>query len=191
MTKNALLEKGPKNSGMGRPPLIWAMPERKRFFFIDVLPKADLFSQISKWSYVSVQITAYKDLWRACTFSPSSTPLKAPKGPPYTNLLVLHRRFTARLETLLERKSEGCVFVEGGRPHDLAAFDILVIEKENETLRGSSKFCECPPVCSFLRHQNQIPLADACVGFNGNLKKVVSINNFTITRPDNDQTCVR
>ena len=33
LTKNALLEKGPKNSGVGRPPpLIRAMPERKRFF---------------------------------------------------------------------------------------------------------------------------------------------------------------
>ena len=33
MIKNALLERGPKNSGMGRPPpLIRAMPERKRFF---------------------------------------------------------------------------------------------------------------------------------------------------------------
>ena len=36
--------------------------------------------------------------------------------------------------------------MEGGRPHDLAACDILVIEKENETLRGISKFCECPPL---------------------------------------------
>ena len=34
MTKNALLKRGPKNSGMGRPPpIIRAMPERKRFFF--------------------------------------------------------------------------------------------------------------------------------------------------------------
>ena len=33
LTKNALLEKGPKNSGVGRPPpLLRAMPERKRFF---------------------------------------------------------------------------------------------------------------------------------------------------------------
>ena len=39
MTKNALLQKGPKNSGMGRPsPLIQAMPERKRLFSIDVFP---------------------------------------------------------------------------------------------------------------------------------------------------------
>ena len=40
MTKNALLKRGPKNSGMGRPPLpiIRAMPERKRFFSIDVFP---------------------------------------------------------------------------------------------------------------------------------------------------------
>ena len=39
LTKNALLEKGPKNSGMGRPPpLIWAMHGRKRFFCIDVFP---------------------------------------------------------------------------------------------------------------------------------------------------------
>ena len=38
MTKNALLEKGPKNSGMGRlPSLIRAMPERKRFF-IEAFP---------------------------------------------------------------------------------------------------------------------------------------------------------
>ena len=83
----------------------------------------------------------------ACMYLfPLLHPLQAPIGPPYTNLLVLHRRFTAQLETLLERKSEGCVFVEGGRPHDLAAFDILVIEKENETLRGISKFCGCPPL---------------------------------------------
>ena len=35
-----LFLKGPKNSGMGRPPpLIRAMPERKRFFSIDVFPK--------------------------------------------------------------------------------------------------------------------------------------------------------
>ena len=34
LTKKALLERGPKNSGIGRPPpLIRAMPERKRFFF--------------------------------------------------------------------------------------------------------------------------------------------------------------
>ena len=39
LTKNALLQKGPKNSGMGRPsPLIRAMPERKRLFSIDVFP---------------------------------------------------------------------------------------------------------------------------------------------------------
>ena len=39
MTKNALLKRGPKNPGMGRPPpLIRAMPERKRFFSIDVFP---------------------------------------------------------------------------------------------------------------------------------------------------------
>ena len=105
--------------------------------------KADLFSQTSKWSYLSVQITAYKDLWRACTFSPSSTPLKAPKGPPYTNLLVLHRRFTAQLETLQPRKSEGCIFVDGKGEHDLASLDIDgsivllwsigALEAENET----------------------------------------------------------
>ena len=35
LTKNALLKRGPKNLGMGRPPppLIRAMPERKHFFF--------------------------------------------------------------------------------------------------------------------------------------------------------------
>ena len=33
MTKNALLKRGLKNLGMGRPPIIRAMPERKRFFF--------------------------------------------------------------------------------------------------------------------------------------------------------------
>ena len=39
MTKNRLLERGQKNSGMGRPPpLIRAMPERKRFFFHWGLP---------------------------------------------------------------------------------------------------------------------------------------------------------
>ena len=41
MTKNALLERGPKHSGMGRPPppIIRAMPERKRFFSVDPFPK--------------------------------------------------------------------------------------------------------------------------------------------------------
>ena len=41
MTKNAILERGPKISGMGRPPppLIRAMPERKRFFFIEAFPQ--------------------------------------------------------------------------------------------------------------------------------------------------------
>ena len=42
MTKNALLKRGPKNSGMGWPPphIIRAMPERKRFFSsIDPFPK--------------------------------------------------------------------------------------------------------------------------------------------------------
>ena len=35
MTKNALCEKEPKKSGMGRPPpLIRAIPERKRFFLL-------------------------------------------------------------------------------------------------------------------------------------------------------------
>ena len=39
LTKNALLERGPKNSGRGSPPpLIRAMPERKRFFSIDLVP---------------------------------------------------------------------------------------------------------------------------------------------------------
>ena len=53
MTKNALLVKGPKNSGMGRPPpLIRAMAERKRSFFIDVFPKTKSF-WISK-IYVTV-----------------------------------------------------------------------------------------------------------------------------------------
>ena len=31
----------------------------------------------------------------------------------YINLLLLHRRFTAQLERLQWRKSEGCIFVEG------------------------------------------------------------------------------
>ena len=36
LTKNALLKRGPKNSGMGRPPppLFREIPERKRFFFL-------------------------------------------------------------------------------------------------------------------------------------------------------------
>ena len=35
LTKNAQLEKGPKNLGIGRlSPLIRAMPERKRFFVL-------------------------------------------------------------------------------------------------------------------------------------------------------------
>ena len=41
MTKSALLEKGPKKSGIGRTPptLIRTMSERKRFFSVDVFPK--------------------------------------------------------------------------------------------------------------------------------------------------------
>ena len=40
MNKNALIERGPKSSGMGRPPpIIRAMPERKRFFPVDPFPK--------------------------------------------------------------------------------------------------------------------------------------------------------
>ena len=40
LTKNAFLKGGPKNSGMGRPPpIIRAMPERKRLPFIDLFPK--------------------------------------------------------------------------------------------------------------------------------------------------------
>ena len=39
LTKNALLKRGPKNSGMGRPPPpIQAMPERKRSFSVDPFP---------------------------------------------------------------------------------------------------------------------------------------------------------
>ena len=34
-------KKGAKNLGTGRPPLIWAMLERKRFFSFDVFPNAD------------------------------------------------------------------------------------------------------------------------------------------------------
>ena len=82
------------------------------------------------------------------------------------------------------------------------------LERNFKVLRVSSS-CK-RPVCSFLRHQNQNPVADVCVGFNGNLEIVVSINNFIIsitnqshisqaltitqswvTWPDNDQTCVR
>ena len=41
MTKNALLKRGPKNSGMGRPPPHHLGNARKKaFFFIDVFPKA-------------------------------------------------------------------------------------------------------------------------------------------------------
>ena len=52
-----------------------------------------------------------------------------PNHPPtptwqYTNLLLLHRRFTAQLETLQPRKSEGCIFVDGKGGHDLASLDI-------------------------------------------------------------------
>ena len=40
---NALLKRGPKYSGMGRPPpIIGAMPERKRFFSVDPFPKATM-----------------------------------------------------------------------------------------------------------------------------------------------------
>ena len=40
LTKNALLKRGPKKSGMGRPPpIIRAMPERKRLFSVDPFPK--------------------------------------------------------------------------------------------------------------------------------------------------------
>ena len=39
MTKNALLKRGPKNSGMGRPPPPYSGNARKKtFFFIDVFP---------------------------------------------------------------------------------------------------------------------------------------------------------
>ena len=71
-----------------------------------------------------------------------------PNHPPtptwqYTNLLLLHRRFTAQLETLQPRKSEGCIFVDGKGEHDLASLDIDgsivllwsigALEAENET----------------------------------------------------------
>ena len=40
LTKNALLKRGPKiRAWVDPPPIIWAMPERKRFFSIDVFPK--------------------------------------------------------------------------------------------------------------------------------------------------------
>ena len=41
LTKNALLVKGPKNSGMGRPlpPPHSGIAQKKTFFFIDVFPK--------------------------------------------------------------------------------------------------------------------------------------------------------
>ena len=53
MTKKALLEKGPKNSGMGRPPppLIRAMPERKRFFFQLMSSLIGLQLWSSRWHY--------------------------------------------------------------------------------------------------------------------------------------------
>ena len=38
LTENALLEKGPKHSGMVRPPLIRAMPERKQICSLNVIP---------------------------------------------------------------------------------------------------------------------------------------------------------
>ena len=39
LTKNALLERGPKNSGMGRPPPLYSGNARKkRFFSIDAFP---------------------------------------------------------------------------------------------------------------------------------------------------------
>ena len=51
MTKNTLLKRGTKNSGMGRPPpIIRAMPERKRFFPLmhSLRPAHDL---TSPWSW--------------------------------------------------------------------------------------------------------------------------------------------
>ena len=58
LTKNALLKRGPKNLGMGRPPspLFRAMSERKRFFSIDPFPYSVLnLSQPTKsWAISTI-----------------------------------------------------------------------------------------------------------------------------------------
>ena len=49
LTKNALLKRGPKNLGMGTPPIIRAIPERKRFFFfVDPFPYPSLMYMSGK-----------------------------------------------------------------------------------------------------------------------------------------------
>ena len=72
MTKNALLERGPKNSGMGRPPpsppLIRAMPEKKLFFSLrpslnySVLQLCKTASQIRSGRIVNLNYTVL--LWK-------------------------------------------------------------------------------------------------------------------------------
>ena len=58
LTKNALLKREPNNSGMGRPPpIIRAMPERKRLLSIDPFPK--LVWVGIRNSYNTQQYTAY------------------------------------------------------------------------------------------------------------------------------------
>ena len=61
LTKNALLKRGPKNSGMGRPPppIIRAMLKRKRFFLIEAFPnckklKVRQFSKIWIWTTFNI-----------------------------------------------------------------------------------------------------------------------------------------
>ena len=68
LTKNALLEKGLKNLGMGRPPpLIQAMPERKRFFSIDVFPYSltnfCLYRVSFSHLYVLMYLYSYAQAW--------------------------------------------------------------------------------------------------------------------------------
>ena len=57
MTKNALLEKGPKiRAWVDPPPIFRAMPERKRFFFIDVFPYTKYYLPLIKSSPISTTL---------------------------------------------------------------------------------------------------------------------------------------
>ena len=73
MTKNALLERGPKNSGMGRPPpIIRAMPKRKRFFSIDVFPYIDIYISTQIPPSSSIPTSRYHSWgWSSACFLPT------------------------------------------------------------------------------------------------------------------------
>ena len=77
MTKNALLEKWPKKSVDPPPPLlIRAMPERKRFFFIDVFSNGHL--QLQPWlEQHKRRCLSYPGLW-----SPPGSPRRPSCAKP-------------------------------------------------------------------------------------------------------------